>query len=125
MKRLLALLVVVSIVAVWISACTGMTNTATGPNPVHMDSNSFEKISITIKKGEKVTLINDVIDEHVISNGTWDDSTPRPKVEPGAPKTDIDISGNSAGSVGPFNTAGTFQIYCTVHPGMKMSIVVK
>jgi plastocyanin len=125
MKKLLGALVCLSLIAAFIAACTGPMNNATGPNPVHMNDVSFEQPSITIKKGEEVTLINDALQIHVIANGTWDDSTPRPKIEPGAPKTNIQVNGDGTGTIGPFNTIGTFNIYCTVHPNMKMSIIVK
>ncbi|GCE17617.1 cupredoxin domain-containing protein [Dictyobacter kobayashii] len=125
MKKLFGAFIFLSLFTVLISACAVGGNTATGPNPVHMDSNSFTTLSITIKKGESITLISDDVQSHIIANGTWDDSTPKPAAEPGAPKTNITVGGFSSGKVGPFNTAGTFKLYCTIHPGMKMTVIVK
>ncbi|GCE25529.1 hypothetical protein KDA_10130 [Dictyobacter alpinus] len=125
MKKLFGVLIVLSFFTVIISACAVGGNTATGPNPVHMDSMSFTSLSITIKKGEVVTFINDGASPHTVVNGTWNDGTQKPGVEAGAPKTNIQVDGYGSGTVGPFNTAGTFQLYCTLHPGMKMSVVVK
>lgn len=125
MKKLFGTFILLSLFAVLISACSVGGNTATGPNPVHMDSISFTKPSITIKKGESITLINDEAPPHIIANGTWDDSTPKPATETGAPKTNMQVDGFGSGKVGPFNTAGTFKLYCTVHPGMKMTVIVK
>ena len=91
-----------------------------------MDTLTFKKSSITIQKGQVVTLINDVAVAHIIANGTWDGSTPKPENEPGAPKlNNLQINGNDSGSIGPFNTAGTYQIYCTIHVGMKITVVVQ
>src|SRR5690242_5219519 len=114
MKKLFGVLILFSLFTVLISACAVGGNTATGPNPVHMDSTSFTQLSITIKKGESITLINDDAPLHVIANGTWDDSTPKPAIESGAPKIDnMQVSGFGSGKIGPFNTAGTFKLYCT------------
>ncbi|GCE03872.1 cupredoxin domain-containing protein [Dictyobacter aurantiacus] len=126
MKKLFGAFILFSLFTVFISACAMGGNTATGPNPVHMDSTSFTQSSITIKKGEIITLINDDAPPHVIANGTWDDSTPKPAIEPGAPKVNnMQVDGFGSGKLGPFNTAGTFKLYCTVHPGMKMTVIVK
>jgi plastocyanin len=129
MKKLFGVLVVVSLIAIIVSACSlpGLGgNTATGPNPVHMGETDFKVSSITIQKGTKITLINDDAPIHVIANGTWDDMTPKPKVEAGAPTIDnLQVDGYGSNTIGPFNTAGTFQIYCTVHPKMKLTVIVK
>ena len=130
MKKLLGVLIFMALLTILISACSiGQSDTNTsgnGQNIVDMDDLTFKLSSITINKGESVNLINDAMVVHVIANGTWDGSTPKPKIEPGAPKIDnVQIGGNATATIGPFNTAGTFQIYCTVHQGMKMSIIVK
>ena len=125
MKKLFGIFIVLSLFTVIISACSATGNTTTGPNPVHMDSMSFKVLSITIKKGQVVTFINDEVTPHTVVNGTWDDSTQKPGVESGAPKTNIQVDGYGSGTVGPFNTAGTFKLFCTLHPGMKMTVVVK
>jgi len=36
----------------------------------------------------------------------------------------LQINGNNA-QIGPFTTAGTFHIYCSIHPGMNLTITVK
>lgn len=128
MKKMLGILLFMALLTILISACSiGQSNNNTnGQNIVDMDDLTFKQASITINKGQSVNLVNDAMVIHVIANGTWDGSTPKPKIEPGAPKIDnIQIGGNATTTIGPFNTAGTFQIYCTVHQGMKMSIIVK
>jgi len=122
MKKLLSIFVLLGFIAVLLAACGG--STVSGPNPVHMNSIDFLQPSIIVKKGESVTLINDAGAVHYIANGTWDNGTQRPAIEPGAPKVDIQIGGNAGGTLGPFNTAGTFKFYCTVHPDMKLTVVV-
>jgi plastocyanin len=51
--------------------------------------------------------------------------TPRALAEPGAPAVhSMAIKGGSA-QIGPFTTAGIFHIYCTIHWGMNLTIVVQ
>jgi plastocyanin len=123
MKKLLSILILLSFISVLLAACG--SSTVSGPNPVHMNEVDFLQPSITIKKGESVTLINDAAAVHYITNGTWDNGTQRPAVEPGAPTVDMQIAGNGGGKLGPFNTAGTFKFYCTVHTDMKLTVIVK
>ena len=128
MKKILGIIIFTTFLSLVASACS-ISRGASGPdspNTVHMNANAFEKTSITINKGESVNLVNDVPIAHVIANGTWDSNTPKPTNTAGAPKLDnLQIDGNGSDKIGPFNTAGTFQIYCTIHPGMKMTVIVK
>jgi Plastocyanin len=128
LKKTFILLLCCALLTIAISACTTLArgNAPTGPNAVHMDNLTFKQAAITIKKGEVVTLVNDAAVVHVIANGTWNGNTPHPGIEQGAPQiNNIQINGNDAAKIGPFNTAGTFQLYCTVHLGMKMTVIVQ
>jgi plastocyanin len=99
---------------------------ATSGNQAHMNDAQFVQSSITIKKGESVTLVSDTFTPHIIANGMWDDGQARPEVEAGAPAVKgVQVNGNSSSTVGPFTTAGTFHLYCTIHPGMNLTVVVK
>jgi plastocyanin len=110
-----------------IAACTsGTSATGNNPNTVHMSEVTFDPSSITIKKGQNLTLVNDVSAVHIIENGTWDSNgTPKANREDGAPKVDVLTHGGESKTFGPFNTAGTFQLYCTVHSGMNLTVIVK
>ena len=108
---------------VLLTACGG--SATSGSNPVHMNGVDFLQPSVVIKKGETVTLINDSPAVHYIENGTWDNGTQRPAIESGAPKVDTQVGGNTSTTLGPFNTAGTFKLYCTVHPDMNLTVIVK
>ena len=127
MKRLLAAFVLLGFVVVLLTACDRASGSAAGPNQVHMDDTKFQQSSITIKKGESITLVNDAISVHIISNGTWvDSSTPKDEKEAGAPTiSNVQIDGYASKTFGPFNTAGTFQLYCTVHNNMNLTVVVQ
>lgn len=88
-----------------------------------MGPTKFVQTEVKVKKGDKLTLTNEAGVRHVITNGTWDGSSPKPAKEDGAPTVNVD---NSAGSVqiGPFNTAGSFKLFCTIHQGMDLTVVV-
>ncbi|QBD83672.1 hypothetical protein EPA93_34200 [Ktedonosporobacter rubrisoli] len=110
-------------VTVLLAACGG--SSTEGPNQVHMSDARFVQEVVTIPKGAMLTLVNDAPVIHIIKNGTWDQSgTPRPAKEQGAPAVDVSVTANGSQQIGPFNTAGTFQLYCVPHPGMKLSVVV-
>jgi plastocyanin len=88
---------------------------------------SFAQSSITIGKGSSITLVDDTSTLHVIANGSWVNGTAQSMQEHGAPTmNNMQISGSgSTQSVGPFTAAGTFHLYCPVHPGMNLTVVVK
>jgi plastocyanin len=131
MRRLYLLLILYSLATVVVAACTSIsaaTNTNVGAtgSQVHMNDSSFVQSSITIKKGESITLVADTLVGHTISNGTWDNGTPKSIREPGAPLIDnVPVGGNSSATVGPFASAGTFELYCTIHPGMNLAVIVQ
>lgn len=117
-----------AMLTIMITACAGgAATTGNSPNTVHMNDTNFDQSSITIKKGESLTLVNDVSTVHIIENGTWDkDGTPKPDIgKNGAPVVDTQMNGGDSRTFGPFNTAGTFQLYCTVHNGMNLTVIVK
>ena len=95
-------------------------------NSVHMNNMDFLQSSITIQKGESITLVADTFAPHRIANGTWQNGEAKPAKEPGAPEIiEVQIDGNSSSTLGPFTTAGTFQLYCTIHPGMNLTVIVQ
>jgi plastocyanin len=142
LKALATILAALAVGSILLAACTrpgtptatkgGTTPTSTAgggggcaSGTVHMDANNFVQKCVNISKGSKVTLTDDVQVLHIITNGMWVDSTPQTSVQPGAPKiNNLNISGGSA-DIGPFNTAGKFNILCTVHVGMNLVVNVK
>lgn len=126
-KKLCVLLVLWSVITLLLVACGSVSSaTNTAENVVHMNSMQFVQTSVTIKKGERLTLIDDASTPHIIANGTWENGTAHPAREPGAPLIkDVQIDGNSSQTIGPFSTAGTFKLYCTIHTGMNLTVVVQ
>jgi len=91
-----------------------------------MGDADFVQSSITIKKGESITLVADTFVPHTIANGIWKSGTAQPAREPGAPVIDnVSVGGNSSVTVGPFTIAGSFKLYCTVHARMNLTVVVR
>lgn len=126
-KKILAVFAVFSLVTVFIAACggSGGGSTGAGNNAVHMNDTNFVQNAITIKKGESVNLVDDAAIVHIIQNGSWDNGIAKPAKEPGAPTVQVNFQGNDQHSIGPFNTAGIFHVYCTVHPGMNLAVTVQ
>jgi plastocyanin len=101
-------------------------NSTTNSEPtVHMGADNFVQNVVLVPKGSKLLLVNDTNVEHNLQNGSWTSSgTVVTTAEPGAPVLhNVDSKGGSL-EIGPFNSAGTFHIHCTIHPGMNLTIVV-
>src|SRR5260370_30484413 len=84
LKKLFAILGLGCIITVLLVGCGG--GSRTGPNPVHMSGTTFAQNSITIKKGESITLIkDDLFGSHTIPNGTLVNGTAPPATQAGGP----------------------------------------
>lgn len=134
MKRFLIAFALLSILTLAVAACSRDTTTTPPPSSggggggeatVHMGDTNFIQTSITLKKGDSLTLVDDSAVVHIIGNGSWDGSTAKPAKEDGAPTVSQMFNGNDTKSVGPFTTAGTFHLYCSVHPGMNLTVTVQ
>ncbi len=133
-KKLFLVLLLSSAAFVLLVACAGVSSgtpstsstPSTTQNAVHTSDMAFVTSSITIKKGESITLVTDTVTPHIIANGTWDNGTAKPTTESGAPMVkDVQLNGNGSETIGPFPTVGTFKLYCTIHPGMNLTVVVQ
>ncbi len=94
---------------------------------VHMAIRRFIPAVVTISQGSSIRLIDDTAAPQVINNGMWVDGTPLRAVEPGAPVVSH-LFFNAAGQrrvIGPFNTSGTFHLYCTIRLGMNLMVIVQ
>jgi plastocyanin len=100
------------------------TSQSTGP-VVHMGSIQFKQPTVTLNKGEMLTLKDDAPGPHVVVNGRWNGTQQEPSKEATAPTVNLNFGGNDSKSIGPFTTAGTYNIYCTIHQGMNLVITVK
>jgi plastocyanin len=124
MKNTTGTFIVVGLIAaVALVGCATPRQEVDGPNPVRMNNTRFVPESASIKVGETVTLVAETPAPHFIANGTWAGNQPRSERESGAPEVpNLKIDGNKSGTVGPFAQAGTYQLYCTIHPGMNLTV---
>jgi hypothetical protein len=96
-----------------------------GVPTVHMSAGNFNQPSVTIVKGAKLLLVDDVAVLHILANGSWLNGRPEPMTEPGAPLVNnVQVNANST-EIGPFTAAGAYHIYCPLHQGMNLSIIVQ
>jgi len=104
---------------------SGSSSSGGGEPTVHMAVSNFVQSSVDVPKGSKLMLIDDGAYVHLLVNGSWVNGTARPAKEPGAPTVNnLQVNGNNV-EIGPFATAGTFHIYCSIHPGMNLMVIVK
>jgi len=125
-KRLIFSLGVFGILTILLAACA-IVDTSSGPSgpTVHMGGSQFLQTSITIHKGDTLTLVDDVGSPHIITNGSWVGGSAKSGSESGAPTANLTFNGNDNGNIGPFSTAGTYHFYCTIHQGMNLTVTVQ
>lgn len=98
-----------------------------GNGIIHMRVANFEQPTMTISKGKKLELVNDDSSTHILSNGYWTKGHPVVKHQASEPTVNnVEVTGvGKSVEIGPFNTAGTYYVLCTVHPGMTLTIIVR
>ena len=126
-KKLVFGLVLFGLLSVLLAACAIVDTSTLNANlpTADMGGASFLQSSVTIKKGDMLNLVDQAASTHIITNGSWVGSTQKPAKEPGAPSINQTYNGNDSAPVGPFNSAGTFHLYCTIHPGMNLTVIVQ
>ena len=127
-KKIVVVLLLCSAALMLFVACggtTGNTSTSGSRNEVHMSYQTFVQSSVTISKGSSITLVNDVAVPHHIANGTWDNKNAKPVKETNAPAVNVQLNGNDQQVIGPFAMAGTYHLFCTVHQGMNLTVIVQ
>jgi plastocyanin len=125
-KKLFIALAVFAAMTLLLASCAIVDTAAVSNGPtVHMGGTDFVQNSITLRKGDMLNLVDDAPSPHVIVNGSWINGTAKPSVENGAPIVNKSFNGSDSGAVGPFNTAGTFHLYCTIHQNMNLTVIVK
>lgn len=124
-KRRVIGLLLPGLLTILLAACSGGGASTTTNPTVKLDTASFLQDSITVKKGEWLTFINETTSPHVIANGTWEDGAAQPGAESGAPTVDLNIPAHGSATTPPFETAGTFKLYCPIHPNLNLTVMVE
>src|SRR3989442_9314361 len=107
---------------------TSTTNGGGGGNcangTVHTLVTTFQEACVNVAKGSKLQVIPVVNSLHILDNGSWVNGNQVPMTEAGAPTVNnVQVTAGTV-SLGPFTTAGTYHIYCTVHPNMNLTVIV-
>ena len=125
-KKILAGVIGMALISILFAACNivDASTLATGPQ-VKMGGSTFLVPSITIKKGQTLTLVDTSSAAHIIANGSWQGGTAKHAQEASAPTININFAGSDTHSTPPFATAGTYKIYCTIHSGMNLTVIVQ
>ena len=123
-KKIFTGLIAGSLLAVLVTACSIKEASPVVIPTVHMGATGFIQDAITFHKGEMLDLEDDSISPHHIENGSWVNGVPKPAIEPVAPHVDQVFNGYDSAEVGPFSTAGTFHLYCTIHQMMNLTVIV-
>lgn len=99
--------------------------TTTGTETVHLSSSTFAPDIVALHKGDTLTVVGDTPTPHILLNGSWSASNQeQPGAEAGAPAvSNVQVNNNTV-VLGPFTTAGVYHIFCSVHPGMNLTVIV-
>lgn len=84
---------------------------------VTVEGRSFSQDEITVAPGTTVAWVNEDEQGHTITNGT--DGAPA-----GAPLFDEALNAGETVSY-TFESEGTYDVTCTIHPDMNMTVVVR
>src|SRR6266700_2195219 len=83
---LIGAILIAAIAQPWPSGAVSPGTTSTNGVPtVHMSAANFTQPSVTIVKGSRLLLVDDVAVTHILANGSWQHGTAAPAHEPGAP----------------------------------------
>ena len=95
---------------------------ATASDAVRMNHEAFGTKVITIHRGQKLTFTNDSRWIHIIGPGN-DAHLTAPDNEPVTPR--VLLERNQTYTTGVWNTPGTYNMTCTVHPEMNLKVIVQ
>ena len=79
---------------------------------IHQQGRAFSSESVTVKKGEAITFLNDDTVPHNVMSATKGNEFNLGSLPPGS-STDV-----------TFKDVGEVQVICAIHPRMKMTVKV-
>jgi plastocyanin len=110
-----------------VQGSSGAAVTLTPKNEnVTVQGSTFAPDIVALHIGDTLTITDGDGIHHVLSNGAWSASNQAvPGLEPGAVTlNNLNVNAGSV-KVGPFTKAGVYHIYCLVHPGMNLTVIVQ
>lgn len=122
MKRLFLAFIALSLFSALLVGCDGVSSSSSASSyTVQMANMVFTQTSMSIPRGSSLTLVNDASDLHILANGIWMNGNAHIMHEQGMPS----MTGKGSQTIGPFPTPGMYHLYCIIHPGMNLTIVVQ
>src|SRR5262249_4239474 len=119
-------MVLVALVVAITPQTGGMSRGPNGEPTVHMTPSNFVQNVVLVPTGSSLLLVDDSSAEHILHYGRWEvDGVPHPLVESGTPPLQHEDMRGGSMEIGPFTTAGVYHLYCTLHQGMNLTIVVE
>jgi plastocyanin len=99
--------------ALVLAISTGLSVGALAANQmIHQQGRAFSSESVTLKKGEALTFVNDdTVPHNIISTSKGNEFN----LGSQPPGTSTDVT---------FKESGDVQVICAIHPRMKMSVTV-
>lgn len=92
------------------------------PHTVGMTFMDFNKDVVVLHRGERLTIVNDSRNIHVVGPGQNGQVV---SPVPGEPLTGFhQMETNAVYNTGPWLTPGTYYVTCSVHPMMNLKVVV-
>ena len=89
---------------------------------ITMEHEMFSQDSVTIHRGQKLTLVNNSLFIHIIGPGHDGTLTPAPQ---GVPMADrVLMQTNDTYTTTAWNKPGTYWLTCSVHPEMNIKVIV-
>lgn len=108
------------------SGASGSSSVTSGTETVHLGAHTFAPDIIALHTGDTLTVVDDSPTPHILANGTWSASgQAQPGAETGAPTINNVQLNNNTVVLGPFTSPGTYHIFCIVHPGMNLTVIVQ
>lgn len=112
-----------AIAALTLAACAGTSPSqpagspapAAGSTAVTIKGFAFSPATLTVAKGTKVTFTNGDAVAHTVTSGTNGTTDG---------KFDQQVAAGKDATI-TFDTAGTFEYFCRIHPSMKATITVR
>lgn len=123
MRLVLRLLIPTAIAAVTFVACAATTSAPSSSAPaaaaetktVTIKGFAYSPSTLTVTKGTKVTFTNQDSATHTVTTGAN-------RTKDG--KIDQQVTGGNETTV-TFDTPGTYEIFCSFHSSMKMTVTVQ
>jgi plastocyanin len=101
------------------------TTSTCGTGAVYALASTFKESCVEVAKGGQLQIVPAGQTLHILDAGSWVGGKPVPMNEPDVSSiNNVRVTAMPV-SIGPFTVAGTFYIYCTLHPNMNLTIMVQ